>query len=549
MAAEEKDLWSSCESRPGSEGCVFFKATTLLEMDRGKSLLEEQARHLDAVEKETQQLPKDITNNLDIFHDEAEVLKELEAGRHTANFYSKTRFDELSVICCRITEAIHNKHILLKWGDTETGSQKPTWAQNEVEEKEMTKTGMEDKTKSLTEKQVIDSLTRETGMEGKSGKQQQTSQLLPCSPGIQRNDEHIELEVNKQKQMTEDDIDIGESARELTMEEEMAAEEEDFARYRSHWESRWGSKGGCGFFKGTTQLSSMHFTYLTPKPSLDDGIVADTLQIFSIKLAEIKGDFKWPLSVYGVVAARDSVDHNRNLLFCRSRTRSQIVRQNDPFLRLIGPTRAILFKDPVDFEIQLKVKCGAMSGDRALISATHCYRTRHHDVHTVCFENRFCKIELCMDLLVETIQVTICSIRVVKQGIRQRVERRCRVACSTTSYSRKIIDGKTTYVANASSGEVVLLDPGRHATPQGSEGYLDLSRRVVSVEHEGNLELVVQAYSSSGDITAQGHVSLAPRSFGFSQKNLYVDDAQLEITVAWSFLVADKDTLVRPVGI
>ena len=191
-----------------------------------------------------------------------------------------------------------------------------------------------------------------------------------------------------------------------------------------------------------------------------------------------------------------------------------------------------------------------MPRNRALISATNTFRAGLPGEQTICFENTFCKIELCMELVLESIQATICSIRVVKQGIRQRVERRCRVACSTRPYSRKIIDGKTAYVANASSGEVVLLDPGRHATPEGSEGYLDLSRRVVSVEHEeGNLELVVQAYSSSGDITAQGHVSLAPRSFGFSQKKFYVDDAVLEITVAWSFLVAHKDTLVRPVGI
>ena len=218
-------------------------------------------------------------------------------------------------------------------------------------------------------------------------------------------------------------------------------------------------------------------------------------------------------------------------------------------MHLIGPSRAILFNDPVDFEIQLKVKCGAMSGDRALIGAMHYYRARHHGVHTVCFENRLCKIELCMELLVATIQATICSIRVVKQGIRQRVERRCRVACSTAPYSRKIINGKTTYVANASSGEVVLLDPGRHAMPQGSDGYLDLSRRVVSVEHEGSLKVVVQTCSSSGDIIAEGHVSLASKYFGFSQKKFNVDDAELEVTVAWSLLVVDKDDIVRPVFI
>ena len=178
----------------------------------------------------------------------------------------------------------------------------------------------------------------------------------------------------------------------------------------------------------------------------------------------------------------------------------------DPFLRLIGPSRAILRTEPVEFEIQLRVERGAMSRDRPLISATHCHTPLGHGVHTVCFENRLCKIELCMELLVQTIQATICSIRVVKQGIRQRVERRCRVACSTTSYSHKIIDDEVTCVANAHSGEVVLLDPGKLAMPKGSFGYLDLLRRVVSVQLRGSMKVVVQAYSSSGFITAQGHI-------------------------------------------
>ena len=61
-----------------------------------------------------------------------------------------------------------------------------------------------------------------------------------------------------------------------------------------------------------------------------------TLEIFSIKLSEIKGGFKWPLSVYGVVAARDVVDHNRNLLFCRNRRRSQIIKQDVRILSLLS---------------------------------------------------------------------------------------------------------------------------------------------------------------------------------------------------------------------
>lgn len=123
-----------------------------------------------------------------------QVLKEVKAGRHTINFHSKTRIQELSVMCRKINEAIRSMHI------------------------------------------------------------------LPRSPaGIQHGDQHMELEVNKQKQTMEDDMDLGESAQELTMEEVMAAEEEDFASYRSDWESRWGSKGGCGFFKGTSELTCMHY--------------------------------------------------------------------------------------------------------------------------------------------------------------------------------------------------------------------------------------------------------------------------------------------------
>jgi hypothetical protein len=75
----------------------------------------------------------------------------------------------------------------------------------------------------------------------------------------------------------------------------------------------------------------MHYTHLTPRQLDRDrsiGIVDATLQIFSVKLAEIKGGLEWPLSIYGVVAARDAVDRNRNLLFCRSRSGSQKIKQD-----------------------------------------------------------------------------------------------------------------------------------------------------------------------------------------------------------------------------
>lgn len=50
---------------------------------------------------------------------------------------------------------------------------------------------------------------------------------------------------------------------------------------------------------------------------------SDAMLIFSVKVTELKEGLAWPLDVFGFVAARDSYDHNRNLLFNRSRDNCQ----------------------------------------------------------------------------------------------------------------------------------------------------------------------------------------------------------------------------------
>ena len=50
-----------------------------------------------------------------------------------------------------------------------------------------------------------------------------------------------------------------------------------------------------------------------------------TLQVFSVRVAEIKEGLHWPLDVYGIVAARDSLDHNRNIIFNRTRDNCQTI--------------------------------------------------------------------------------------------------------------------------------------------------------------------------------------------------------------------------------
>ena len=83
-------------------------------------------------------------------------------------------------------------------------------------------------------------------------------------------------------------------------------------------------------FLGAAVMNSMQFTHYVPgrMPYSGDCSTLETLQIISIKLTGLAGGLELPLSVYGVVAVRDMVDRNRNILFCRAMRRPQELKQN-----------------------------------------------------------------------------------------------------------------------------------------------------------------------------------------------------------------------------
>ncbi|KAM0824472.1 hypothetical protein ACQ4PT_070175 [Festuca glaucescens] len=317
----------------------------------------------------------------------------------------------------------------------------------------------------------------------------------------------------------EDIINRGKSAEQIANEEEMAYEEKKFTSYRRI------------FRKNNHLHDPMHFTHSTPGRGLHDAACfAPTLQIFTLRLAGIKGGLEWPLSVYGVVAARDEVDHNRNLLFSCNRSESQKLDQDGPFFRLVGPSRAILFTDHVKFEVQLRVKGTTVSQDRALISAFYHYTGGYYPgVSTICFENCFCTTELCMERIEQTVQATVLSVR-VKNGP-WPFEYGGEVACFSPSYNTA-----------PSSMNVVLLASRGRPMPKGSDGYLHLSRNVVSVEVKESLIFCIHAYSHSGEIASQGQVCFMPKDCNVSQGTCFFGDpkVEVEIIVAWSTLLSDK---------
>ncbi|PNT61341.1 hypothetical protein BRADI_5g14020v3 [Brachypodium distachyon] len=266
--------------------------------------------------------------------------------------------------------------------------------------------------------------------------------------------------------------------------------------------------------------------------------------LYTIKIVDIKGNLNWPLYVYGVIAAQDTVDHNRNLLFFRSSTKCQKLTWEDPFLRLTGPSRAIVALDRVYFEVALNLKDEtSKSDDRALIWHSFCYddSSYHAGLHTTLLPINLCSVELSLERLSRTVQATILSVQVV-EGVSWPFKHGARVACSS---SRK--EFKTT-PRQGTSKQVVLLDSLGEEGPVGAYGFLHLSGRVVSVELQDTLEVVVQAYSPSGHIDSHGHVNFTPQLCNISQNTCVLGHvnghSKVEITVAWSCLVLDKMDLL-----
>jgi hypothetical protein len=74
----------------------------------------------------------------------------------------------------------------------------------------------------------------------------------------------------------------------------------------------------------------------------------ETLQVFSVKIVETAQSLPWPLDVFGMVVAPDVLDHNRNIIFHRTRGNCQTITAEviSHSSRLFGLVRS--FSSPCD---------------------------------------------------------------------------------------------------------------------------------------------------------------------------------------------------------
>uniref|UniRef100_A0ACD5X9T2 Uncharacterized protein n=1 Tax=Avena sativa TaxID=4498 RepID=A0ACD5X9T2_AVESA len=301
-------------------------------------------------------------------------------------------------------------------------------------------------------------------------------------------------------------------------------EEKDLVSYRHEWESSWGGK--FGLFDNYTCVSSMLFTW---RPTPPHAGVKTCLQIFSIRVTKIDDRLEWPLEIYGLVATRDSMDHNRNIIFRRGRDACQFLTDQGS-LMLTGPTHGVVFTDPVDIEIQLKVKGITEAEDKDLISKVlvceHDFGSENSGgagqlVRSTC-SSKLCSLELTSALIAGAVEATIISAEVIQGQWPKNLG--MRVVSGTTGIDE----------------EFILLDArdGRFRT----DGVIPLSRTVVCVEQDGGLKLSVEAYKRKGGVYERSAVTvLKPKRFSASIGVCKLPFCTVRFTVCWSCLANVDD--------
>lgn len=320
------------------------------------------------------------------------------------------------------------------------------------------------------------------------------------------------------KSMAENSADEAAEAKDEAGDDEETGpaqcEEESFAaKFRSVWNRYYARRGVT--FDQTTSIPAMCHTNPAPDCSAE---AMDTLQIMSVKVASIEGGLHWPLQVFGIVAARDYLDRKHNIIFHRPRTDCQTITQEDCYLALSGPTRAIVVSyDPTYVEVSLKVKGATESEDRDLSALVVVFRDgcRPQGV----YPSRLSTLEIKYAHIYHSVEATV-FIRII---------------------GGSWPDGFRGVFSAASSSDdnlkFKLLDSEDGGLPVDANGVSALTRRVVSVGLERSLKISVMAFPvDKGYAAVISEAVLKPHRAGVSPPgiNLCVGSCSMEVRVAWS---------------
>ncbi|KAJ1271437.1 hypothetical protein BS78_06G128900, partial [Paspalum vaginatum] len=267
------------------------------------------------------------------------------------------------------------------------------------------------------------------------------------------------------------------------------------------WDTVYGAHHGR--YEDNTSIPCKCFTF-NPAPD-GSGRKCATIQVFSIKISELQGGLRWPISVFGMVALRDQLDHNRNIIFKRERDNCQTLTDKNQYLALTGPVRGVMFCDYVIFEALLYVRGTTESGDKELSRLAVSVRKHNSGiVNSVLimrsYSSRLSTLDFELGHIVSSVEATISMKFVASSGTLNR--------------------------------EVLLHHSGSEEWHLAGDE-INLSRSVVSVE--GHSKLMVYIRASDGSVTLTAKKEFKPLEEGITTEKLDIGAmCQLEVTVAWS---------------
>ncbi|GJN11222.1 hypothetical protein PR202_ga29396 [Eleusine coracana subsp. coracana] len=262
------------------------------------------------------------------------------------------------------------------------------------------------------------------------------------------------------------------------LEDEIEDDEESQAlKYRNHWTSVWGHLGD---FEDATEIGPKRF-WLNHEPQARP---YTTIQVFSAKIVRLSEGLRFPLDVYGTIAARDCVDRRRNIIFSHLRDNCQTITEQDPYLLLTGPSRAIVLLDPVFMEVMLKVKGAVECEDKILnfqvdeLAWSDTGYSRVRDEH---YKSKHSTLNLVLGTMDLSVEACI-SVRPIGAPLPAAFLVTAKAGNSNPDGPFEDIDSK----------KIILFDSRHASCPFDSTGFINLSRAIVSVRVTGNLTISIE---------------------------------------------------------
>ncbi|WVZ82661.1 hypothetical protein U9M48_029902 [Paspalum notatum var. saurae] len=346
--------------------------------------------------------------------------------------------------------------------------------------------------------------------------------------------------IEEKREVHDDDDDENEEEEE----EEEEYDPWEYEAFRHDWSifSRI-----YGSFEDTTAIPPMRFTYGPPPPN-SITCPMETLQVFSAK----------PLDVFGFIAIRDWIDHNRNVIFNRARDNCQTLTQEFPIIMfcieyvaqhylfcssspitylmvlhacrkqdhnlvLVGPTRAIVcgIQGPATFEVDLKVKGATESQDKCLsfLAAKFLFMDS--------YKSRLTNISYTSKLSLSTLEFTLgCIVQSVEATIFMRVIRGSWPDDFCFEFAALATDasGKNTACADNAPcidrEKFVLLDSRGQKVPPACD----------------ELKVSVKVWKDYNTVMVKEEV-FTPLKSGLSYDELDIGFCAVEVNIAWSLIM------------